>query len=71
MMSRTATGLPGQETLLASWEALARLSPAARLVHSAAATAAVFPSWVPLNNAILLNGNETAATSATIELMGV
>ena len=71
MMSRTATGLPGQETLLASWDALARLSPGARLVHSAAATAAVFPSWVPLNNAILLNGNETAAASAAIELMGV
>ena len=63
--------MPGQETLLASWDALARISPGARLVHSAAATAAVFPSWVPLNNAILLNGTDAAATSAADELIGV
>ena len=31
-MSNTATALPGQETLLASWIALARISPGARLV---------------------------------------
>jgi len=71
-MSNTATVLPGQETLVASWDALARISPGARLVHSAAATAAVFPSWAPLNNAILLNGHDgDAAPSAVIELTGV
>ena len=71
-MSNTATALPGQETLLASWDALARLSSGARLVHSAAATAAVFPSWAPLNNAILLNGHDgDAAAAAAIELTGV
>ena len=71
-MSNTATALPGQETLVASWDALARISPGARLVHSAAATAAVFPSWAPLNNAILLNGHDgDAAPAAAIELTGV
>jgi len=71
-MSNTATALPGQETLLSSWDALARISSGARLVHSAAATAAVFPSWAPLNNAILLNGHDgDAAAAAAIELTGV
>jgi len=37
----------------------------------AAATAAVFPSGAPLNNAILLNGNDGAAAAAAIELTGV
>jgi len=70
MMSKTAIGLPGQETLLASWGALARISDGARLVRTAAATAAVFPRWAPLNNAIVPNGNDAAATAA-VELMGV
>jgi GNAT superfamily N-acetyltransferase len=50
---------------------LARLSSGARLVHSAAATAAVFPAWLPLNNAILLESDDGAAAAATSELMGV
>jgi ribosomal protein S18 acetylase RimI-like enzyme len=44
--------LPGQETLVASWQALARLSPGARVTASSAGVAAVFPGWEPLNNAI-------------------
>jgi GNAT superfamily N-acetyltransferase len=45
--------LPGEETLIECWEALTQLSPAARMINTSAATAAVFPSWAPLNNAIL------------------
>jgi GNAT superfamily N-acetyltransferase len=52
----TPAVLPGQETLLACWTALARLSPGARIHHDPAAAAAVFPSWTPLNNAIVLGG---------------
>jgi len=70
-MTNTASALPGQETLLASWDALARISAGARLVRSAAATAAVFPSWAPLNNAILVTGNDGDAADAAIELTGV
>lgn len=44
--------LPGEQTLVASWAALARTSRGARLVRSATAVAAVFPEWEPLNNAI-------------------
>jgi GNAT superfamily N-acetyltransferase len=60
--------LPGQETLLACWEALARLSSNATLVHSPAAVAAVFPSWVPLNNAIVLKSHDGAAAAAAPQL---
>lgn len=59
--------LPGQETLLACWSALAQLSPGARLVFSPLAVAAVFPSWEPLNNAILqrANNDSDAAVAAS------
>ncbi len=63
-MSGTTPFLPGQETLLASWSALAQISPGARVIRSAATAAAVFPSWAPLNNAILLNAHDAAAATA-------
>jgi GNAT superfamily N-acetyltransferase len=63
--------LPGQETLLACWSALAQLSPDARLVRSAATAAAVFPSWAPLNNAIALHADEDTATEAAPVLTSV
>jgi GNAT superfamily N-acetyltransferase len=64
-MSTKPTVLPGQETLLACWSALAKLSPGARVIRSAATAAAVFPSWAPLNNAIMLDGHDGAAAEAT------
>ncbi len=64
-MSSKVTVLPGQETLVASWSALAQLSPGARLIRSQAAVAAVFPSWEPLNNAIMLSTPESTAAAAT------
>lgn len=67
-MSTTSLGrLSGQDTLLASWRALADLSPGARLVRTQSTIAAVFPAWAPLNNAILLGqrSSTTAATAAT------
>jgi ribosomal protein S18 acetylase RimI-like enzyme len=64
-VSRKATVLPGQETLVASWNALAQLSPGARVIRSAAAIAAVFPSWEPLNNAIMLGAPDSTAAAAT------
>lgn len=60
--------LPGQETLLASWGALARLSPAARIHHDSLVAAAVFPSWAPLNNAIALDGSGRAAVGRVADL---
>ena len=61
--SHTSLVLPGQDTLLASWSALAELSPGARLLRSSATVAAVFPAWSPLNNAILLAGADGASVA--------
>ena len=63
-MSVTTTVLPGQRTLLACWEALTWLSPGARIVETPGAFAAVFPSWAPLNNAILRDGHSEASEAA-------
>ena len=55
MTHRSSNDLPGQATLLASWRALAALSPGARTFRSSLAAGAVFPAWGALNNAIALN----------------
>ena len=61
--------VPGQETLVACWSALAKLSPGAELIESASALVALFPSWGPLNNAIVLPPDEEeAAVSAAGEV---
>jgi GNAT superfamily N-acetyltransferase len=65
-MSDDTHELPGQETLLACWCALAALSPEARLVETGGAIAAVFPSWAPLNNAILPAGSDPGAESTAV-----
>jgi GNAT superfamily N-acetyltransferase len=57
--------LPGQDTLLASWRALAELSPGAEVIASPVAVAAVFPQWAVLNNVIALDAS-SAATAANI-----
>src|SRR5262245_10603457 len=44
--------LPGQDTLISCWTALATLSPHAEVICSRSSVAAVFPYWEPLNNAI-------------------
>jgi ribosomal protein S18 acetylase RimI-like enzyme len=54
------TELPGQDTLLASWAALATTSPGARLEVTDSAVGAVFPAWAPLNNVIMLGDPATA-----------
>jgi GNAT superfamily N-acetyltransferase len=69
-MLSEVSAVPGEETLLACWSALAQLSPGARLVRFSAVTAAVFPSWAPLNNAIVLDA-EADATSAAAQLASV
>jgi GNAT superfamily N-acetyltransferase len=56
--------LPGEATLVASWTALAQLSPGARLVRTRHAAVAVFPSWAPLNNAIVLGNGSRAPSDA-------
>jgi GNAT superfamily N-acetyltransferase len=56
--------LPGQETLIASWRALAQLSSGARVIRRPRSVAAVFPSWAPLNNAILLGPAEAEGLRA-------
>lgn len=56
--------LPGQDTLIAGWTALAPLSPGTQVIRTTDAVAAVFPSWAPLNNAILdvFDGGRAAET---------
>lgn len=65
-MNTTET-LPGQDTLLACWDALATISPGAQLVRSAATVTAVFPAWAPLNNAVL-TGSPDGAVAAAAEV---
>jgi GNAT superfamily N-acetyltransferase len=65
MVMTEPLGLPGQDTLLACWAALARISRGARLIRSATASAAVFPDWTPLNNAILLDSPDRATANAS------
>jgi len=38
---------PGEDTLVASWRALARLSHGAHLSYRDRSVAAVFPAWAP------------------------
>jgi ribosomal protein S18 acetylase RimI-like enzyme len=64
----TITTLPGQQTLLESWRALARTSPGARRVDTTNAAGAVFPAWTELNNAILRSDDYGAALT---ELRGI
>jgi GNAT superfamily N-acetyltransferase len=52
-MVNERTELVGQATLIACWRALAQRSRGAHVVRSPSAVAAVFPAWVPLNNAIV------------------
>ena len=64
--------LPGEETLLGSWGALAASSTAARLAYTRTSFAAVFPHWDALNNAILLEPpSEETASAAAAELTDV
>lgn len=57
--------LPGQETILVCWSALAKLSVGARVTRSPTVAAAVFPSWLPLNNAIMLTGPADPAATVS------
>lgn len=52
--------LAGQDTLVASWAALAAVSPKARLIRTDSAVGAIFPEWEPLNNVIVLGAPDTA-----------
>jgi GNAT superfamily N-acetyltransferase len=61
----------GQETLLASWVALAQLSPGARVEVGATVVAAVFPQWAPLNNAVALGDPDPTEATALFAAAGV
>jgi GNAT superfamily N-acetyltransferase len=66
------TELPGQPTLTASWQALAQLSLGARVVMTPTRITAVFPSWAPLNNAVMLDRpTPRSATASARELAAV
>jgi GNAT superfamily N-acetyltransferase len=52
-MSDRESVLPGQDTLIACWTALANASPGATVTVFPESIAAVFPAWAPLNNAIM------------------
>jgi GNAT superfamily N-acetyltransferase len=58
------SGLPGEETMVGAWQALATVSSGARLVCTETAVSAVFPAWAPLNNAILRGRPSTESASA-------
>ena len=68
-MSTVVTTMPGQETLIACWAALAQTSAGAKVIRATATTAAVFPSWAPLNNAILI-GEDVGPAAAVVEELG-
>jgi GNAT superfamily N-acetyltransferase len=59
--------LPGQDTLIECWAALARTSPGARVVRTPSTVAAVFPEWLPLNNAIVVDPGRGAHAHAEAE----
>ncbi|MGI5127911.1 GNAT family N-acetyltransferase [Pseudonocardia sp. CA-107938] len=61
----------GQGTLFASWEALAQLSPGARLVRGETAVASVFPHWAPLNNAVAIGAPDPAEAATVFTAAGV
>lgn len=65
---RLAIQLPGQETLIACWTALAQLSRGARVLGSPGSVAAVFPAWAPLNNAIVADATARGATAVATEM---
>lgn len=62
MSTQSMAPLAGQATLIGSWHALAQISAGAKLAHTKVAVAAVFPSWAPLNNAILLDQTDPRAS---------
>ena len=62
----SSIALPGEETLIGSWTALAQLSPGVRLINLSAATAAVFRSWAALNNAILQSAPDDRAAEEDV-----
>jgi hypothetical protein len=63
----SAVALPGEATLIASWRALARTSPGAAVSETPGSVAAVFPAWVPLNNAIArVRATDVDATTAEV-----
>ena len=61
--------LPGQETLLRSWRARQlACRPAPEWFVAPRSMPRCFPAWAPLNNAILLDGDQRIATIAASEL---
>ncbi len=66
-----STVLPGQDTLIACWSALAETSPGARVHRSARAVVATFPSWLPLNNAIVLDDDPATRSVVASEVARV
>ncbi len=60
--------LPGQDTLVASWNAVARTSFGATVVRSPRAIVATFPSFAPMNNAIMLGVHDVDLAAETKQL---
>jgi GNAT superfamily N-acetyltransferase len=65
---RPTISLPGEDTLVASWRALAELSPGAEVITTPFAVAAVFPHWTVLNNAIALDTGRGAVPGIQCDL---
>jgi ribosomal protein S18 acetylase RimI-like enzyme len=65
------TALPGQDTLIACWNALAETSAGAQVHQSPRAVVATFPSWLPLNNAVVLDGDPATPSVVAPEVARV
>lgn len=63
-MPTTRLELPGEQTLIESWRALAQSSPGASVTRTAHAIVAAFPAWADLNNAIACEGSDRASADA-------
>jgi hypothetical protein len=62
----------GEETLVATWTALAQLSAGASVMTSETLVTAVFPAWAPLNNAVMRGpADEASATAAAVSAADV
>jgi GNAT superfamily N-acetyltransferase len=66
-----ATPLNGQETVVACWRALAATSPGAMLVVTPHSVVAVFPSFAPWNNAIVLSPHNVDLAAEVVRVSDV
>ena len=71
MTATTASGpRPGEHTLVACWRALARTSSDATVLRTSGAIVATFPSFAPMNNAIMSSPHDADLWAESDRLKG-